>query len=382
MGLFFRILGVGVLAAALLEAQAGEATFGAEFTFTNPALLSSPYAQDYQKYPENLTARNEMASILMQRCADSGGCHVEAIQREDGMVDAYRVIYSDGWWFQIATDPSVVEVQTMPTTAERFAQLRARLESDIFGVAAQAGLKPHATTGGGHIHIGAASAFDGDVRLFRDFIVDLVNNAELTNGIFGGNEDNSPTIDALTPEQQRAFEKLVAETDAGRVPDIPTFAKRLQTEVYYATPGGKPPAEKYQALNVVRLVSELFAEDQRTLELRAINPQASFEDFLLQTRLFQARLDHLKASDQRVPLKIPKVLQRGHNRTDRFLRYVAESGLDWEPYARWLPGSERPYADRMWKKFLRENPSHVPRGLPPVLPSAPATCTEILGQLL
>jgi hypothetical protein len=81
---------------------------------------------------------------------------------------AYRWTYADGWWYQVSTDPGVLETQMAPTTLESAegATVRGRVERSIFGLAKGLGLSPDATYGGGHIHMEVAGAFGDNANLF------------------------------------------------------------------------------------------------------------------------------------------------------------------------------------------------------------------------
>ncbi|MDR3606537.1 MAG: hypothetical protein P4M08_04050 [Oligoflexia bacterium] len=275
-------------------------------------------------------------------CRDRGDCSVLK-SRNHYDVTTYRVKYSDGWWFEIGTDPKVVEMQTAPSTLEELERHRDRIQTDIFGSAEKAGLQDASKIfgsgwAGGHIHVGASSALDGDARLFRNFLVDSANHAELGAGIFSNDWSNAPPIAALPEKNQANFLKIVQDFDQDKIRGIKALAQKISSEVYDTTVDKKiAPPQKYQAFNVTRIVNGEFGEKEQTIEIRAMRPQASADEFIDETRLIQMRLEFLRAHPDPIPVKLvnPRTLNNSEIVT-RFYKYVVETGLPFEPYAKYL----------------------------------------------
>jgi len=168
-------------------------TFGAEFTFTNNEIIARTQGVGQVINAATTIYRERMASAVRQACQE---CRFETLVNSYG-VDTYKVIYPDGFYFVIATDPSVIEVQTKPATVEEIEKYQGRIQSHIFNAAKSVGLEPHNSTGGGHIHIGLASATQGSFLKTRNVIVDFFNHAEMAAGVLNADGWNSPPITML-----------------------------------------------------------------------------------------------------------------------------------------------------------------------------------------
>lgn len=327
---------------------AGRGTFGGEITLTSDAMIAAQTAGNVVNNPVSEKARDEMAAIMHERCKTAvPKCKVFEGKNKYGAT-RYRVLYEDNWWFQIETDPSVVEIQTRGATYEELSKLEDRIQRDIFDLGAQVGLRPSENLGGGHIHIGMHSALDGDENLFRNFFVDYANHSELGTGImsFLGN-GNAPTLGELTQSQQERFIKILNAYDSNWLKNYKRFAERIQKEVYYANPRRWNPPEKYQALNVTRMVDPDVDEGERTFELRAFPGQKNAREFLLQIHLLDMRLERLRNMKGRLaylptPITLPADLKAA-----RFYRYVTDAGLRWEDYAEFVAEEYRLTAPKM-----------------------------------
>lgn len=315
------------------KTHAGEALFGGEFTFenraTNKSWLNNSFALTTQ---ETRNARDDMAAILIDRCRANGNCHVTRSPRRWLMGFDYVITYTDGWSFRISTDPGVVEIQTQPLTAKEFRSRSARIQQDIFDVATQAGLRP-SSFGGGHIHMGVESAFNGNPTLFRNYFVDQVNHGEQGMGIFGSDIFNAPVIGDLSPDQQAEYLAVVREFDEGKILSIEDFSRAMQNRVYYRTTGeDQTPPRKHQHQNVTRIVDYAGKPSKQTIEDRTPRAQKNFDDFLLQIELKQARLDFLEGINGRVEAKIPKRDMGSWTKIKSFFGFVSESGKNWQDY--------------------------------------------------
>lgn len=318
-------------------------TFGAEFTFTNTLILSKA-ENSIVNSAESVRHQILMRDLVAKKCA-TRGCRVEAVKNSYD-VYSYRVTFENGWWFQISTDPAVVEIQTKPTTSEEFEANRDHIDEMVFKSAVEVGMKVHRTAGGGHIHIGLDSAIGEDAALFRNFLVDFVNHSEVAQ-IYGRELSNSPMISDLRKEEQEAFVQVIRDFDAGKYKDIRAFARALQRRVYHRTLRKDwDPPEKYQAFNVIRIENPEISTEERTLELRAHRAQKTVDEFLLQIQLYEARIKFLKDSGRLLRLHPLNSFPGFQGSIDRFHLYVTESGLDWEKFKPLLRSAEAGYRSK------------------------------------
>jgi len=254
------------------------------------------------------------------------------------------VTYRDGVWFDISLDPAVVEVQASPMTASEWAKNSDRFQKDVFETAKFIGLEPHPDIGGGHIHIGLDSAFEQDSMLFRNFIVDFTNHPELARGVLSHDESNSPALADAENEIKEEFQKVIHYFDQGLIRRIEDLAHKIEVSVYHYNydANSLDAHAKYQALSLSRVTDNSFKvfgnlkSEQRTVELRAIRAQTSFNDYLKQIKLFEARLRYLKTLDHPVEFIDPH-RQFTRKKMEAFRRYVEEPGLKWDDYRTLAP---------------------------------------------
>jgi hypothetical protein len=313
--------------------------FGPEFNFSNQNLLNSQTSGLHVNSVESEAARDRFLVNVLEKCSP-GECIATEYKNRYGVL-SYRVTFKDNWFFQIETDPGVIEIQAKPTSLVDNIKIQKRYEKFIFSSAKEIGLvrvnelPGYQDWAGGHIHIGIKEAFNNDVRAFRNFIVDYTNHIELAHRFFSNDIDFAPSIATLTNEQKNNFVSLVKDVDDGRVSSIENFAKRLQKEVYYANPRGHQ-AEKHQALNVMRIVSDSFSESEKTLEVRGFRAQANSIVYLLQQRALEKRIIYLR---NKAPISInfkDRNFILPNERVNLFYKYITESGLPFEDYEIWL----------------------------------------------
>ena len=305
-----------------------QATFGAEFTFTNSAITGAQTQGNIVNNPESESHRDRMAEAALRTC---GNCRLIKEENAYG-VDVYKIMYPDGFYFVIATDPAVVEVQTKPMTTSEIKQNEARMRRDLFGAATSVGMAASPRgTGGGHIHIGYLSSTGGDLLLMRNIIVDFANHPELANGILANDHWNSPPIQALPQESQFAFKKIIDDFDAGRIRDIQTFASRIENEVYTWHRAGWNPPSKYQGFNVSRLANLEWNPSERTFEIRSIRPQQSIEQYEALTNLLEGRIEYLRSRRSPIALEL-RPRESVPQEYERFSKYTSEAGLDFAAF--------------------------------------------------
>src|SRR5258707_430830 len=101
-------------------------TFGTEFNFTNKKLHEMPGNTVGKR---NQEAANAMADQVKRACGSD--CSVMPHEGKFGLTE-YRIGFKDGWWFNISSDPGVVEIQTLPETAAMIRSNVERLQKYIF----------------------------------------------------------------------------------------------------------------------------------------------------------------------------------------------------------------------------------------------------------
>lgn len=333
-----------------LPAYAWPPTWGAELTLTNQKLIAADYGpdRDETKSPENYAAQLDLLAHIRRLCL-AEKCLIASKTDKYGN-EAFTVNFPDGWWFRVTLDPGVIEIQTRETTLTELKNLEGRIQKFIFDAGASVGLQPHEAIGGGHIHIGDESTFGGDDRLFRNFLVDMINHPEAVIGIFG---DRTGIANAFpfTSLPEILFGKLTAlieKFDAGKIQGRHALVEAINNKVYVAMPFPYPKTlrmepMKNRAVNLMRMdlrFKDVIATIARTLELRGRRPQKNAKDFIAQVELLDARLHVLKVQSHNLAIEPPKGVPENKINADdvaRFQRYVGESRLDFKDYKHYVP---------------------------------------------
>lgn len=315
----------------LARVALAESYFGAEFTMTNQEIMDAgAKAGAIVNIPEAVKAQKALLEEFTKDCLKTAKCVVKSLNNTYG-ARVFQISFpeQDGFWVQISTDPSVVEIQTKPSTLAEYTKHEAILD-ELFQAGKRVGISPDSWgTGGGHIHMDFASTFGEDKRLFRNFLVDFMNHQELGgSGIFGSDTSNAPHLNLLTQEQQAEFRKVIHEFDTGRIKDSRALAEAINKRVYYQTPSGWRPPVKYQALNLTRMS---MPDGEATIEFRGIGPQRNPQEFLQQLKLFEQRVEFLRKQDGLLELLDFKTMSRAE-KIGAFRSFVEESGLAWDEY--------------------------------------------------
>jgi hypothetical protein len=316
-------------------ALADDVTFGGEFTFTNNTILNAARNNgSIVNIQEAVDAQKAFLAVVLKVC---DGCREITLENSYG-VETHKIVYPDGWYFIIATDPAVVEVQTKPTTAVALQKIRDRIQSDIFDAAKKAGVVPHESVGGGHIHFDYTSSVEGNVLRLRNLLVDFANHPELALGIWAIDNHNSPPIVNLPRSRRQAFEEIIEQVDNRKIRSVNTLTKEIRTRVYDYNLANRHPPQKYQAININRVGSKDFDISEQTIEVRSIRPQKSAAEFLAVVRVLEGRIELNKTRTQ--PLALDKAglnptRIESHSLTmKKHLDYVAEAGVSPEEYVR------------------------------------------------
>ncbi len=358
----------------------GAPKHGAEFTFTNSKLIKHGYRAGINEDGSraNRDARDKWARAMEEKCKlrslysrNSESCTVKAFKRRG--YTAFKVEYPDGWFYTVTVDPLVIEVNTAPITLNKAKEIRHRMQRDIFDHAAndvvtsggfmgmrKEGLKPHRRYGGGHVHFDLKTTFKNDALLFRNFMVDFANHPTLGIGSFAMEPNNAPPLAMLSEQQRRNFAEVIKQFDQSSPKwDIKKLAQMITSRVYYDTrvhpterelrknPGAWTPKDKYQAVNLTRIISPTIPEEQRTLEIRAFAPQKSADEFIKEIELFDRRIDALRKLNKPIPYHSKTLKYKGKKVSGyeeiypQILRelkdYVEGAGLSMSDYSNFIP---------------------------------------------
>lgn len=329
------------------ETPASELLFGPELSFTNERIQDLHGRTRQTDSPAAVAAMGKFRQRVLELCLEQLRlCRITA-ERDAKGYDSYRIDVSssrgrDAWWFRLSYDPGVIEVQMQPSTLRELEARRGLIQRLIFDAADLAELRPFMWSGGGHLHVDAQRAFGGNVRVFRDFIVDMNNHAALFLFLMRGSPPNAPALWMLPEARQRSFLRLLAEVDARPSAwRVETLADAIKTRVYSETVENWAPADKYQFINITRLTQRGprgFAESERTAEVRGLGPQYSAEQLLMLAEILVARLNWIRKRVARgeaplawSPLRFP--LSTGYatlappELREAFDRYLRESGF-------------------------------------------------------
>lgn len=333
--------------------------FGWELEFTNSRISNSEFGDAHaQANDVNDAYREKWRQIIKEVCKKRKDCRIKKLRdwiswyTNDGdvvwswEVVSYRIIYDDGFWFQLSYDPGVVEVQMKPSTAKEFARIEKRLERDLFATAKKAGLKPNDRET--HLHTGAKSAFKLDLKHIRNFLVDGVNHPEW-NFLFAANLFNAPPLVVLPSKKFEAFAKIIGDVDSGKITDLDTFVKKIRRYVYDVTyeqsfvESGYDLPQKFQEWNLERLRND-YDDKEKTIEHRAVPQPKNARDLVDLTDLVNARVEFILNQDRKpIPLLPRKEKLSRKEQVRRFQTYVEEAGLNINTYTRFLGRSCQRY---------------------------------------
>ncbi len=313
---------------------------GPEMTFTNETIRNDT-TKFYLPKSENTKNMKLLISLIKEKCSEC------TVVMDSPSSPSAKIIYPDGWYFIISIDPAVIEVNTSPMSVDKLREVLDRIKKDLYINAESIDLRPHSIDGGGHIHIDLKSAFNDDSKKFRNFVVDFYNHKELSQGILGKCRNNSPHICDLPERNNDDFKAVINKFDnaGGAISDL---TAAIHSNVYTGAKWG--PVEKYQALNLTRVVEKDLPIEDRTIEIRAIRPQGSPEALLLQARLFEERINFLNKQTGAIPIKDNMDTYTPRQKFIYFKNYVEETGLKWADYAGLIPNE---YDKYIWHELLQ-----------------------------
>ncbi len=340
MGVWLKTV-AGIWTAALFFAvgqpssarASDEILFGSEFTFSSiRALLGENNIVRYEG--TLMRALEKYAAEITRRCESGDACLSEI---RYGDVDGSRqiaevsVLFSDGFQFSVKTDANVLEFSMTPQTSRQWEAREPQIEDWVFGGMKRAGLAPQKFFGSGHVNIDKATAFGGDVRRFRDFLVDFHNHPGLAEGILEKDPFNARSISRLPEQNRRNFEKLIAAVDRGEITSIEELERRIVADVYADQGWGKSHSLNFHG---------------NRLEVRSVRAQRSSDQFTALTELFEGRIRYLhslRVAGKPVQLIRDVGASAGLQSFSQAHYYVRDAGLDWARFKKTLLPSYYPY---------------------------------------
>lgn len=317
--------------------ELGEPQFGIELTFTSEELEKA--GSRAGSHVINSEASEKMQRKLVKEITKSCTHCTLNWEADKYGVEVARITYPDGQYIHVTLDPSVIEITGSPIAYSNLSHASKRFEEDLYQSARNLGLAPSRNTGGGHIHIGLDEFFENDPYLFRDFLVDVYNNPELGSGLLANDHYNSPPIQALPKASQKEFKQIIQEFD-----EVPTsiyeLSRQISERVYSRNVSGWKPVEKYQGVNLTRIINDDIPAAQKTVEIRSLRPQQSADQFVLLAKLFKKRRDFLKVLRGRGPppeIEDVSYLTSKKKQFQKFVRYLEDTDLNPERYLNLLP---------------------------------------------
>lgn len=338
-----------------------QTVFGPEFTFTNPSLIAAhkdhgqrSYDVEYTTTPESHLCLNKFAKLLQTEAKGNFRVNYAPTQEK------CRVTYADNWWFEVTTDPEVIEVRSAPMTVGNAKIFQDRIQRHIFDMAARIGLYADETRGNGHINIDFGP-FEKNPLLLRNFIVDYINHPGLALGTCGNDPCNAPPLALMfssrrPSEQYQALVAVLADFDAdfaqGKACSF-SLATALNAQVFKRTWSHlwQVQAEKFQALSVNHILDE-GDPSKRRIEIRAHKPQQNAAEWTALIELYDKRIQYLTKLRGVLPLKPEKELAMHilSNSTHQIsldaatkkrlagdlADYVHATGLSLSPYKKYL----------------------------------------------
>lgn len=290
-----------------------------------------------------------------------------------------------GFFIELGTDPDVIEVIMKPSTLKELRAVESIINRDLFATMDKLNLAPHSYEGAGHVNL-SSPAFEKSPLLFRNFVVDTVNQWEFGSGVFGDNridgygpvlnysrytDSNHPeyyetefseSIKSDTVENRIKIWKMgVAQVDDGLKRSNFMTMDQVRTLLDQAV-----FSEKYTAVKL--------ADDFKT-ELRFFRPQKSFTEYRQQHELLEARLKFLAGYDRPISVRLdfPATNKVNANQGAQALRrYVEEAGLNWEEYKVLLP---KPFLAAVTQSMVSRKTLPAAARLSPIRQCTSSSCS-------
>jgi hypothetical protein len=309
-------------AAAAAVPPAIEGIFGPEFTFTYKGSVSEEKRQEY----------------LVQLRRHLKGDQPEGAKFTESNSSFPKFTSPNGWWFEVTTNPGVLEIKMKPMTVKETRLFKDDIQSAIFVNAAIVGLFPWDYLGGGHLNFDI-SIFGNRVLFARNFIVDFFNHGELAMGALSYDTNNAVPFALFNDKEQRDIAHVIALSDAGEFPDTEEGVKKFLSEINRIQ---IPASNRLGGANKGKH-HDLNLGHAGRIEIRSVRPQANMDVWLNQIELIESRINnHLRHIDKPLPLRarvaltealdpyVPPVDPQAALRS--FYMYVNEARLDWKDH--------------------------------------------------
>jgi len=329
--------------ASLFAVAAEEPRFGPEFTFFHPTRTgvgdhfgNEPGQEGLAQAPALQKARQDMVDYISKTVCKARACEISEIPYRDNRT-AVRVTYPDGFWFQIIPDPWVLEVMTKPSTLSEIKAREKLIQEHVFDAAKAVGLRPSPKFGGGHISI-SADVFDENPKLLRNFVVDWLNHAELSEGILENSPESARSATEFSERLKKNIQKVLREFDDGKIRSAKVLSQRIfdliDSSIYLKEEYGG----REVAVNLMNMFQPTDGNNpaSRRVELRSIRAQKDSREYTLLTEMVSKRLEYLSALEESLEFAPPRSSGSYQERVARFYEYVTESGLDWKDYRKLL----------------------------------------------
>jgi len=322
-------------------------TYGMELEFTNKAMKQAladwkkvtpdHENQVYVPGPVEQAESKRLAAAIKAKCGKK--CAIEEHKGKYGITE-YKIVFDDGWFFNISHDPEVVEVHTKADTKANINKNTSRLQTYLFDVAKELELKTSETA---HFNIGTRAAFGDSGEALLRFFADYSNHPELGMGVLGSDWANAPPIQILEPDQQLMFMEMVNRFNRGERTKFTEVATDIFEDIYTDTPEYKIGPQHYQAIGTkfVPRFDEYFDKGgEGPIEIRANWHPKTAADYALQVELMELRLDYLKNQEGPIVYRgyrpVPIELSM-KEKASRFYTFVTEIGGDWEKFSKLMP---------------------------------------------
>ncbi len=271
-----------------------------------------------------------------QGCSFSEVKHPQRRRRNPSI--AYRFTYPGGWYFQVNSDFTAVEIQMSPLDSEEIERVKTILQRDLFEAAKGLGLKPPTfdLVSGGHINISFDKAFKDNPRLLRNFMVDQFNHSELATGVFLNDPFNARSP-MNSSRKRKMLASIIERFDRGEITTSTELSREFMRVI------GKNKG----FIDLGTIIDPHIPEGTKRVEVRAHRAQKNADEYLKLTQLYDKRLAYLESLETDIAFidKPPAILAR--RKIESFYRFVTESGADWNDYVRFLPERYQSIASRI-----------------------------------
>jgi hypothetical protein len=311
-----------------------EPLFSGEIEFTNLA-INKGQGRDTGTVNMDTTVeyKNRFKKVVMSKCPE---CEAQRIRDDKYGIPIWRIVFPDGWWFEITTDPATIEIKTKPSTVRQLRALVSRIQTYIFDSAHAIGtIGRYEENSAAQIHLGVRSAFGEDTMRFRNFLIDDANHPSIFSGVLFQDFYNAPPLTAQGPGTLRRLDKVLApEAIAGRsIEDVAKDVREKVHDLVRDRSWGEP--QKSESVSLVRVDPKRYDPNAWTAELRALPAHDYAESFVRVVELFDGRIAYLDEKFGSNPIRLAPSQPTKANRqekVDEFFSYVVESGRRWRDY--------------------------------------------------